>query len=73
VTLDSGFGYLNGEFSELKNLKITAMDRGFIYGDGCYEVIPIYHKKPFGLEEHLNRLLCSLEKVRIPLILININ
>lgn len=61
------FGYLNGEFSELKNLKVPVMDRGFIYGDGVYEVIPVYHKKPFALQEHLSRLFDNLDKISIPL------
>lgn len=60
-------GYLNGTFAELKDLHVSVLDRGFLYGDGCYEVIPAYSKKPFLLEPHLDRLVKNLAKIRIPL------
>lgn len=59
-------GYLNGEYTLLNQLTVPVMDRGFLYGDGCYEVIPVYQKKPFLLMEHLKRLLANLEKIQIP-------
>lgn len=66
MTNNSSFGYLNGKFDRLENLSVGVMDRGLLYGDGCYEVIPVYHKKPFTLHEHLQRLNNSLAKIKIP-------
>ncbi|RTL52282.1 MAG: D-amino acid aminotransferase [Rhodocyclaceae bacterium] len=57
--------YLNGTLGPLEEAKVSVMDRGFLFGDGIYEVIPVYGRKPFRLEEHLKRLRRSLETVRI--------
>ena len=45
--------YLNGDYTTLPNAKVSVMDRGFIFGDGVYEVVPVYSKHPFRLAEHL--------------------
>jgi D-alanine transaminase len=58
--------YLNGEFTILPDAKISVMDRGFIFGDGVYEVIPVYSGKPFRLTHHMARLAHSLAELRIP-------
>lgn len=57
--------YLNGEFLPLDQAKVSALDRGFLFGDGVYEVIPVYGGRPFRLEEHLRRLNGSLEGIRL--------
>ncbi|MBX9895990.1 MAG: D-amino acid aminotransferase [Nitrosomonas sp.] len=57
--------YLNGKFIPLEEAYIPVLDRGFIFGDGVYEVIPAYSRKPFRLEEHLNRLQHSLDGIRL--------
>ncbi len=57
--------YLNGEFVPAEEAKLSVLDRGFLFGDGIYEVIPIYHGKPFRLQEHLGRLENSLREVRM--------
>ncbi|HEY0294128.1 MAG TPA: D-amino acid aminotransferase [Bordetella sp.] len=57
--------YLNGEFMPVGEAKISVLDRGFIFGDGIYEVVPAYNGKPFRLEHHLNRLDRSLAAIRI--------
>ncbi len=57
--------YLNGEFTELPNAKISVMDRGFIFGDGVYEVLPVYGGRLFRFEQHMERLDRSLSEVRI--------
>jgi D-alanine transaminase len=57
--------YLNGEFTELPNAKISVMDRGFIFGDGVYEVLPVYGGRLFRFEQHMERLNRSLSEVRI--------
>jgi D-alanine transaminase len=57
--------YLNGEFSTLRDAKISVMDRGFIFGDGVYEVVPAYAGRPFRFDEHMARLDRSLAEMRI--------
>jgi len=57
--------YLNGEFTELQNAKISVMDRGFIFGDGVYEVVPVYGGQPFRFAQHMARLERSLAELRI--------
>lgn len=57
--------YLNGTFLPLEDACVPVMDRGFLFGDGVYEVIPVYGGKLFRLAHHLKRLGNSLEAVRI--------
>ena len=57
--------HLNGAFMPLAEARIPVLDRGFIFGDGVYEVIPVYSRHPFRLAEHLRRLQNSLDGVRI--------
>jgi D-alanine transaminase len=57
--------YLNGEFTELPNAKISVMDRGFIFGDGVYEVVPAYSGQLFRFAQHMARLDRSLAELRI--------
>ncbi len=57
--------YLNGEWMPIEQARIPVLDRGFIFGDGVYEVIPSYSGHPFRLREHLGRLKASLDGVRI--------
>jgi len=55
--------YLNGQYINRDNAKISIMDRGFLFGDGVYELIPVYNSKPFLVNKHLKRLRSSLELV----------
>ncbi|MEP6964731.1 MAG: D-amino acid aminotransferase [Polaromonas sp.] len=57
--------YLNGEFSTLRDAKISVLDRGFIFGDGIYEVVPAYGGKLFRFGQHMARLNRSLSELRI--------
>jgi len=57
--------YLNGEFLPLDQARVSVLDRGFIFGDGVYEVIPVYSRRPFRLPEHLQRLQRSLDATRL--------
>jgi len=57
--------YLNGEFLPLDEAKIPVLDRGFIFGDGVYEVIPVFHGKAFRLEHHLQRLETNINAIKI--------
>ncbi|MBV8659897.1 MAG: D-amino acid aminotransferase [Burkholderiales bacterium] len=58
--------YLNGAFLRAEDAKISALDRGCLFGDGVYEVIPVYNRNPFRLQEHLNRLDASLASIELP-------
>ena len=57
--------YLNGEYTDLPNAKISVMDRGFIFGDGIYEVLPVYGGTLFRFDQHMTRMQRSLAEVRI--------
>ncbi|WP_332776832.1 D-amino acid aminotransferase [Polaromonas sp.] len=57
--------YLNGEFTALKDAKISVLDRGFIFGDGVYEVVPVYGGRLFRFAQHMARLSRSLAELRI--------
>jgi D-alanine transaminase len=57
--------YLNGAFVNAQDAKISPMDRGFLFGDGIYEVIPTYSGKPVGLKLHMQRMENGLNDVRI--------
>ncbi|MGB7542285.1 MAG: aminotransferase class IV, partial [Burkholderiales bacterium] len=57
--------HLNGEFMPIEQAKIPVLDRGFIFGDGIYEVIPVYSRRPFRLDAHLARLQSSLYAIQI--------
>ena len=57
--------HLNGQTLPLSQAKISVLDRGFIFGDGIYEVIPVYGRRLFRFDEHMARLQRSLAKLRI--------
>lgn len=57
--------YLNGQYLPLGEAKVPVMDRGFLFGDGVYEVIPAYAGKLFRLDNHLERLNNSLRSIRL--------
>jgi len=65
-SLPSTICYLNGDFTPLKDAKISVLDRGFIFGDGVYEVLPAYSGQLFRFEQHMARLDRSLTELRIP-------
>ncbi|MEK0417477.1 MAG: hypothetical protein RI949_1483 [Pseudomonadota bacterium] len=58
--------YLNGDYTPLNEAKISVLDRGFIFGDGIYEVVPVYGGKLFRFDEHMARMGRGLGKLRIP-------
>src|SRR5687768_4814042 len=59
--------YLNGKYLPIKQAKISVLDRGFLLGDGVYEVIPVFGGKLFRLQEHLERLYQSLALINLNL------
>lgn len=57
--------YLNGEYLPLDEARISPLDRGFLFGDGGYEVIPVYSRRSFRIGEHLRRLQQTLDGIRL--------
>jgi D-alanine transaminase len=57
--------YLNGNWLALEHAQVSVLDRGFLFGDGVYEVIPVYNGRPLRLEQHLQRLQDSLDGIRL--------
>ena len=58
--------YLNGVMTPLSEAKIPVLDRGFIFGDGVYEVVPVYNGRLFRPDQHMARLSRSLDAIGIP-------
>jgi len=58
--------HLNGELMPIADAKISVLDRGFIYGDGAYELVPVYERRPFRMAQHLARLQRTLDGIRLP-------
>ncbi len=57
--------YLNGQYLPIEEARISVLDRGFLFGDGVYEVIPVYSRRAFRPEAHLRRLQHSLDGIRL--------
>jgi len=57
--------FLNGRWLAPQDANVSVMDRGFLFGDGVYEVIPVYSRRPFRLEQHLQRLQHSLDGIQL--------
>ncbi|MES2977591.1 MAG: D-amino acid aminotransferase [Pseudomonadota bacterium] len=65
AALPDSLCFLNGDYSALKDAKVSVLDRGFIFGDGVYEVVPVYQSQPFRFAQHMGRLDRSLAELRI--------
>ena len=65
VQLPETLCYLNGDYTPLNQAKVSVLDRGFIFGDGIYDVVPVYGRKLFRFAQHLARLDRNLGKLRI--------
>ena len=57
--------YLNGRYLPIEEATVSVLDRGFIYGDGVYELIPVYQRKPYRTAQHVARLQHSLDRIRL--------
>jgi D-alanine transaminase len=66
MTANTNTVYLNGEFVAPDAAKVSVFDRGFIFGDGIYEYVPVFGRRMFRWPQHLARLEASLRDVRIP-------
>jgi D-alanine transaminase len=64
-TLPDTLCYLNGQFGPIAEAKVSVLDRGFIFGDGVYEVVPVYGRRLFRFDEHMARLSRNLGKLRL--------
>ncbi len=63
--LPASLCFLNGEYLALRDAKVSVLDRGFVFGDGIYEVVPVYAGRLFCFEEHMRRLQRSLDAVQM--------
>jgi branched-chain amino acid aminotransferase len=63
----AGFASLNGEIVPIAEARVSVLDRGFLWGDGVYEVTPCFHGRPFRLDQHIDRLFTSLRFVGMSL------
>src|ERR1700681_3536940 len=57
--------HLNGKLLPIEDAKVSVLDRGFVFGDGVYELVPVYRRQPFRLPQHLTRLQMSLDGIRL--------
>ena len=57
--------YLDGNYTQKNEAKLSILDRGFLFGDGVYELIPVYNRYIFYIENHLKRLKSSLNLINI--------
>jgi D-alanine transaminase len=58
--------YLNGEYQQLREARVSPLDRAFLFGDGVYEVLPVFGGRMFRFREHFDRLARSLNEIRLP-------
>jgi D-alanine transaminase len=58
--------YLNGDYLPLQDARISPLDRGFLFADGVYEVLPVFDGEPYLFNEHVKRLARSLHEIRLP-------
>lgn len=65
-TLPDTLCHLNGRTLPLRDAQVSVLDRGFLFGDGVYEVVPVYGRRLFRFDDHMARLERSLSKLRIP-------
>jgi D-alanine transaminase len=64
--MTANIAHFNGELMPLDRIHISPLDRGFIFGDGVYEVIPVYQGVPLRGREHFERLQRSLDEIQLP-------
>jgi D-alanine transaminase len=57
--------YVSGQYGPLAEARVSLLDRGFLFADGVYEVLPAYRGRPFAVREHLARLARSLRELQI--------
>ena len=65
ATMTNRLCYLDGAYQPQSQARVSVLDRGFLFGDGIYEIVPVYGRKLFRFDDHMARLERSLAKVRI--------
>ena len=65
MSTDTPIVYLNGQYLPVQDAQVSVLDRGFLFGDGVYEVIPVYGNKVFRFAGHMDRLRNSLSAIDI--------
>lgn len=60
-----GIAFVNGDYLNASDAKVSIFDRGFLFGDSIYEVLPVYNGQPFFADQHIARLKSNLEKIKI--------
>lgn len=63
--MDKKIVYLNGDYLPIEEATVSVLDRGFLFGDGVYEVIPVFGLNPLRVDEHLQRLRNSLSRISL--------
>ncbi|MDZ7654281.1 MAG: D-amino acid aminotransferase [Burkholderiaceae bacterium] len=63
MQFDASICYLNGIYQPLAEAKVSVLDRGFIFGDGIYEVVPVYYRTPFRFAQHMTRFERSTREI----------
>jgi D-alanine transaminase len=69
VTVPEPLAWLDGHLVPLAEARVSPLDRGFLFGDGVYEVLPVYDGRAYRLDAHLERLDRSLREIRMPAVL----
>ncbi|HAT9136229.1 TPA: D-amino acid aminotransferase, partial [Legionella pneumophila subsp. pneumophila] len=57
--------FVNGKYCCQSEAKVSIFDRGFLFGDSVYEVLPVYHGQPYFVDQHLNRLFSNMKKIKM--------
>ena len=63
--MNDPIAHFNGALLPIGEIHVSPLDRGFIFGDGVYEVIPVYARAPFRMPQHMRRLQASLDGIRL--------
>lgn len=63
--------FVNGQYCDVADAKISIFDRGFLFGDAIYEVLPVYNGQPFFVDQHVARLNSNLGKIKIKIPMID--
>ncbi|ANH12873.1 TPA: D-amino acid aminotransferase [Legionella pneumophila] len=57
--------FVNGKYCSQSEAKVSIFDRGFLFGDSVYEVLPVYHGQPYFVDQHLDRLFSNMKKIKM--------
>src|SRR6185437_15894065 len=66
LPMNASIAHFNGRLMPIDDIRISPLDRGFVFGDGVYEVIPVYDGTPLHAREHFERLQRSMDEIALP-------